>query len=272
LGRALLASVVAALLSVAPAAAATGILAVGDFGVGGTTERAMGSAMKTFETTRPAAAAFLTLGDNDYTESPTAFHDNWTRSFGWVGRRGLTVIGTLGNHDILVNGGRYEFDELNMPRSYYKRTVGNVQFFVLNSNNVNSAQTTWLKSALSSSTARWKIVVFHHPAWSCGAYRSNTAVVQNWVPIMERYGVDLVLSGHDHNYQRFAPRKGITYVVHGGGGQRLYALETCPAGYPTRVYARAIHGFLYLRATNTSLRMSSVTRSGRVIDRVVLNP
>jgi hypothetical protein len=82
-----------------------------------------------------------------------------------------------------------------------------VTFFILNSNRVNSVQTEWLKKVLPASTAMWKIVVFHHPAWTCGGYRSNTAIVQTWVPLFERYGVQLVLNGHDHNYQRFAPRR-----------------------------------------------------------------
>jgi hypothetical protein len=273
LGRALLAAVVTSLLWTGSAGAATGygILVLGDFGVGGTTERDMGASMKTFETTH-SASAFLTLGDNDYTESPTAFHNNWTSSFGWVRNRGLTVIGTLGNHDNLVDHGRYEFDELNMPRGYYKRTIGNVQVFILNSNYVNATQTSWLETALSSSTALWKIVVFHHPAWTCGAYRSNSAVVRNWVPIMERYGVDLVLSGHDHNYQRFGARNGVRYIVHGGGGQHLYPLSKCPAGYPTRLYGRSVHGFLYLRATDGYLRVSAVTRARHFIDRVTIYP
>jgi hypothetical protein len=49
----------------------------------------MGEAMRTFETTHPADA-FVTLGDNDYTESPRAFHSNWTASFGWLGGAGST--------------------------------------------------------------------------------------------------------------------------------------------------------------------------------------
>jgi len=270
-GRLLLAALVVAFAWTVSARAATGILAVGDFGVGGTAERDMGAAMRGFESTHPAAM-LLTLGDNDYTESPTAFHSNWTASFGWLGGAGLSVTGTLGNHDVRVNGGRYEFDELNMPRAYYKRTVGNLQLFILNSNNVSATQTAWLKSVLSTSTARWKIVVFHHPAYSCGVYRSDTAVVRNWVPLFERYHVDLALSGHDHNYQRFAARNGARYVVHGGGGQHLYPLQTFPAGYPRRVFGRSIHGFLYLHAYDKVLRGSSVTRAGNVIDRFSIYP
>jgi 3',5'-cyclic AMP phosphodiesterase CpdA len=268
--RALLVALVAFFAWTA-SAGATGILAVGDFGVGGTAERDMGNAMRIFESGHPADV-LVTLGDNDYTESPTAFHTNWVASFGWRKTAGVSVAGTLGNHDVRVEGGRYEFDELNMPRGFYRRTVGNVELFILNSNYVNTTQTTWLETALSTSTATWKIVLYHHPAWTCGGYRSNAAVVRSWVPLFEKYGVDLVLSGHDHNYQRFAERNGVRYVVHGGGGQHLYPLQTCPAGYPRRVFGRAVHGFLYLWTTAARIHGLSVTRGRTVIDRFVIYP
>jgi Calcineurin-like phosphoesterase len=264
----LLAALVATFAWTGSASAATGILAVGDFGVGGTTERDMGEAMRTFETTHPAAA-FVTLGDNDYTERPRAFHSNWTASFGWLGGAGITVVGALGNHDVRVQNGTYEFDELNMPRPHYQRTVGNVQFFVLNSNNVSRTQRVWLRRRLSASTARWKIAVFHHPTWTCGEYRSNALIVRRWMPLFERYHVDLVLSGHDHNYQRFAARRGVHYIVHGGGGQHLYAIQPCPSGYPARRFARAVHGFLYITARTDKLVVRAVKPGGRVIDRAV---
>jgi hypothetical protein len=79
----------------------------------------------------------------------------------------------------------------------------------------------------------------------------------------------LVLNGHDHNYQRFAGRRGVRYIVHGGGGQHLYPIERCPEYYPNRKFARAVHGFLYLRATGTELHVSSVTRRRNVIDSVI---
>ncbi len=256
----------------ASASADTGILAVGDFGVGGTTERDLGVSMKRFSSRHPLAKLLVTLGDNDYTESPSAFHTNWVASFGWLGGAGLDVAGTLGNHDVRVNRGRYEFDELHMPRAHYRRTVGYVQFFILNSNSVNARQTDWLKTVLPASTATWKIAVFHHPAWTCGEYRSNAAVVQHWVPLFEQYGVQLVLSGHDHNYQRFGSRNGVRYIVHGGGGAHLYPIESCPASYPTRKFARAVHGFLYLRASDTELRVSALTRYRHLVDRIVIQP
>ncbi len=272
MGRLFVAALLAAVLAGrGSAGGATGVLAIGDFGVGGDTERSMGATMRSWERDHPADV-LVTLGDNDYTESPSAFHRNWVDAFGWLGAAGVTARGTLGNHDVRVDGGRYEFDELNMPRARYTRTVGSIHFFLLNSNRVGAKQTAWLEHKLAASTARWKIAVFHHPAYTCGAYRSHPGVVARWVPLFERYGVDLVLSGHDHNYQRFAPRNGVRYVVHGGGGPKLYAVEPCPAGYPKRVAARARRGFVYLRVTDARLRGRSVTRAGNVIDRFAIYP
>jgi hypothetical protein len=80
----------------------------------------------------------------------------------------------------------------------------------------------------------------------------------------------LVLAAHDHNYQRFAPRGGVTYVVHGGGGAGLYPLRSCPP-FP-RVRARAAHGWLYLRAEEGSLRVRAISRWGGVHDDFQIYP
>ena len=157
------------------------------------------------------------LGDNDYTQSPARFRTNWRATFSWARRSGLRVAGVLGNHDYHVNRGRYELALLGMPRPYYTRRLGDIQLFLLDSNEVNSEQTAWLESQLADSTAIWKIAVFHHPPYTCGGHSGAADVQQRWVPLFEQYSVQLVLSGHDHNYQRFVPRNGVTYVVHGGG-------------------------------------------------------
>jgi hypothetical protein len=86
------------------------------------------------------------------------------------------------------------------------------------------------------------------------------------VPLFERYGVDLVLAGHDHNYQRFKEHRGVRYVVHGGGGAPLYSLRACPASYPPRRAARSAHGFLYLVASTDAIRGYAVSPAGAVLD------
>jgi tartrate-resistant acid phosphatase type 5 len=248
-----------------------GLLAVGDFGVGGSRQRTLGDAMRRFEARNPADTV-VTLGDNDYTASPTAFRANWAAAFDWLEAAGVSVAGTLGNHDVAVQRGRYEFQTLGMPGPFYRRRVGDVELFVLDSNAPTWDQTRWLHRALAASKARWKIAVLHHPPFSCGAYHGHPLVGKRWVPLFERYRVRLVLSGHDHNYQRFAARRGVTYVVHGGGSGYFYPLSACPRGYPSRPRARPEKGFLYIVARADRLDGYALNMAGRRTDSFTLRP
>lgn len=241
------------------------ILAIGDFGVGGQVQRQFGAAVRRYED-RHGADLLVTLGDNDYTESATAFRSNWKASFGWAQRGGVRVAGVLGNHDVRVDGGRYQFSTLGMPRRYYRVQSRDVELFMLDSNRVDAAQTAWLARSLADSSARWKLAVFHHPAFTCGAYRSHPDVVRHWVPLFERNKVRVVLSGHDHNYQRFAPRRGVRYLVHGAGRGRFYPLARCPVGYPRRLSARREQGFLELLIRGGRLDGWAVRADGRRTD------
>jgi hypothetical protein len=248
-----------------------GFLAVGDYGVGGSPETTTGTAMKRFEARHPANW-LVTLGDNDYLKSPARFRANWQSAFGWARRAGLRVGGVLGNHDYEVARGGYELKTLGMPGRYYTRHLGDVQLFFLDSNAITARQTSWLEQQLSQSTATWKIVLFHHPPYTCGGHSGNTDVVRYWVPLFERYGVQLVLSGHDHNYQRFAAPSGVAYVVDGGGGAGLYRPHGCPSSYPPRVRSLYVHSFLYVSATDARLDVSAVNTRGQVADHFALSP
>jgi hypothetical protein len=247
----------------------TYLIAVGDVGVGGETQRRLGAAVRSFEEVNPADY-LVALGDNDYTANPSAFRRNWGESFGWTRQAGVNVAGVLGNHDVRVNSGRYQFRTLNMAGRYYRRVFGSVELYVLDSTRVDARQTSWLRWTLARSRARWRIAVLHHPPFTCGAYTSQLEVVAHWVPLFERYRVQLVLAGHDHNYQRFAPRQGVRYVVHGGGNRRLYALKRCPPGYPRRLRARKEHGFLYFVIEGNRIDGYAVTPAGRRTDHFVI--
>ena len=207
----------------------------------------------------------VTLGDNDYTRG-SSFATNWTSTFGWLSSAGVSVAGALGNHDVEVDRGRYEFALLRIPAPYYVRRVKDVQLIILDSTAITTAQTRWLRRVLAKRTPLRRIVVFHHPPYTCGGHLGSRTVQRAWVPLFERYGVRLVLSGHDHNYQRFH-RKRVTYVVHGGGGAGLYALRACPRGYPRRVAARAGHGFLHLTVVPEGVLVEVLDLSGQSIDR-----
>jgi Calcineurin-like phosphoesterase len=246
------------------------IIAMGDFGVGGDYERSFGEGVRKFEA-RHSADFLLALGDNDYTESPAAFRTNWERSFGWWTRRSrVRVAGVLGNHDVRVEGGRYQFRALSMPGRYYRRRAGPVELFLLDSTRIDATQTAWLARSLAASRARWKIAAFHHPAFTCGNYRSHPDILRRWVPLFERHRVVLTLSAHDHNYQRFAPRRGVRHIVHGGANPNVYPLQDCPAGYPRRLRAQREHGFLYLAIRPNRLEGWAVWPNGRRRDHFVV--
>ena len=255
--------------SVRTADSAVRIAAIGDYGVGGSMQRSLGASVRRAATQR-GLDVLVTLGDNDYTRDPVAFRANWDASFGWLSRRPIAVAGVLGNHDVEIDEGRYVRGALRMPARYYTRRLGDVQLFLLDSTAVDPAQTRWLARALARSRARWRIAVLHHPPYSCGKYGADARVLASWQPLFERRNVRLVLSGHDHNYQRFTPRAGVTYVVHGGGGRGLYDIRPCPGEYPRRAVARAEHGFLYLVVRRTRLEGWAVAFDGTRRDRFVI--
>ncbi|MBA3383323.1 MAG: metallophosphoesterase [Actinobacteria bacterium] len=256
--------IVLALLVVPSARGATSILAIGDFGVGGERQRVLGTAVRDYESRR-SADLLLTLGDNDYTRG-VSFATNWTSTFGWLSAARVGVAGTLGNHDVEFARGRYQFDLLRMPGAYYVRRAKDVELIVLDSNAITTAQTRWLTRTLAKRSPRTRIVALHHPPYTCGGHLGSGAVQRVWVPLFERYGVRLVLSGHDHNYQRFE-RNGVTYVVHGGGGAGLYKLRACPRAYPARLAARVGHGFLHLAVEPDGVLVQVIDLKGQSIDR-----
>ena len=154
-----------------------------------------------------------------------------------------------------------------MPGPYYRRRVGPVDLLLLNSNDVDRRQTAWLRGALAEARGPWKVAVFHHPVHTCGKYQGKDFDVDEWVPMFERAGVQLVLNGHDHNYQRFEDGP-ITYVVVGGGGASLYPLETCAAsGTAGSIASESVHSFLSLRVTDQRIEARALAIDGRLLDR-----
>ncbi|OAA28364.1 hypothetical protein AT15_04630 [Kosmotoga arenicorallina S304] len=132
----------------------------------------------------------------------------------------------IGNHEKEARNYK-AFFALPGNESYYSYRAGDLLFLMLNTNerfDRYSKQYKWLKSLLKSETAKFTIAVFHHPAFSYGSHGDSFFVKTILVPLFEKYGVDLVLTGHDHNYQRIE-HNGITYIVTGGGGASLYGIK-----------------------------------------------
>jgi hypothetical protein len=146
-----------------------------------------------------------------------------------------------------------------------------VQLLFLDANRPDSAQAAWLTARLARPGPRFRVVVFHQPAWSCSSHGSTPEVDRWWVPVLERYRVALVLNGHDHNYQRFVSAGGVAYVVTGGGGRNLYPVDAhCPAGTPRRVAGVAQYHFTAVEIRGRSLTLRAVAADGHVLDQAVI--
>lgn len=217
--------------------------------------------------------ALLEAGDIVYPDgSPTRFASTIdapyaslraTRPF-WI---------ALGNHDVMWNNGNDLMSYLSVPARYYEKTIMNgttsLQLLVLDSNNVSAAQTSWLQSRLQSGTPTWRIVMFHHPVWSCSSHGNTQAVIDSWLPTLTANGVDLVITGHDHNYQRFQ-QANTTFVVTGGGGMPTYAITGCN-GSPALAASAQRHHFLGIEANGSTLTMTAVARTGETLDQFAIS-
>jgi acid phosphatase len=210
--------------------------AIGDTGYGGDILRANASSMERAAEKRPVAFVLL-LGDNFYPSGVDTTEDRrWKEIFedAFVGA-GLQVPfhAVLGNHD---HRGSIEAEidytkrstRWKMPSRWYTFSApladgSAAQFFALDTQPIHhgwseaKAEEAWLDAELSLSKARWKIVFSHHPILSHGSHGGTAELVARLEPILERHGVDLVISGHDHDLQVIPSNKGWVQVVSGAG-------------------------------------------------------
>jgi 3',5'-cyclic AMP phosphodiesterase CpdA len=235
---------------------------IGDFGTGEAAQYEVAAAIRSWAATHPVDA-LVTTGDNIYeTGHPDQFQAAWHRPYGWLEDRGIEVLASLGNHDARTAGGLAVMRLLRIPGPWYAARIGAVQFVILDGNHPHDPdQRSFLGSTLRRSEAAWQVVVVHQPPYSCGREHGSSRDVQALVPAMR--GADLVLSGHDHTYQRFPPIRGATFVVSGGGGAPLDALDACPRGTPRPAAAFAdVHHFLYVRTTPDGLTVRAIRVPG----------
>jgi 3',5'-cyclic AMP phosphodiesterase CpdA len=192
------------------------IAVAGDVGHRGARIRATGAAVSRLAGDDPWDVLLL-LGDNVYPAGdPGGLDDTVFGPFGPVLDGGAELLAILGNHD--VKGRRVDETQrrLGMPGRWWSRTMGDLLLVGLDSTRPGDPeQRAWLERTLRHPDARWKVVALHHPPFSAGYQGSDHAARETFVPLFERHGVQLVLSGHEHDYQRSTVMGGVTYVVSG---------------------------------------------------------
>jgi predicted MPP superfamily phosphohydrolase len=205
------------------------------------------------------------LGDNIYGGSKAKdFEQKFQVPYKPLLDAGIPFYACLGNHD---NPNERLYKPFNMNgESYYTYKKGNVHFFVLDSNYMDPKQLTWLESQLKSSPAsEWKICYFHHPLYSSGRFHGPaTDVRQVLEPLLIKYGVNVVFSGHEHVYERVHPQHGIYYFTEGSSGElrpnNLNKTAVTDKGFDTD------RTFMLVEIANENLYFQTISRTGAVVD------
>jgi hypothetical protein len=242
------------------------LAAAGDVGTGSSAEQATADAMALAGTARPFDALLL-LGDNVYPSGdPAKVQDVVLDPFAVTLDTGAELLAVLGNHDVMDDNGDDQAAALGMPGRWYARQLGPVLIIGLDSTRADDpAQTAWLDQTLAAATAPWKIVTMHHPMYSAGWHGSSEGVRAAFQPSFDRYGVQLVLAGHDHDYQRSRPINGVTYIVSGAGAKLR---RTGRASF-TEASWSALH-FLDIAVWEDRMTVQAIGQDGLVYDSTTL--
>lgn len=299
---------------------------VGDSGTGGTAQQEVRDAMLRYVGQRPPDL-FLHMGDIAYNSGTD---DEFQRHFFDIYRDILRVTPcwpTLGNHegqnsDSATQTGPY-YDAYVLPKgaeaggvasgteAYYSFDYGHVHFIVLDSHDSSRSVTgpmlIWLKADLAATKQPWLVAYWHHPPYSKGSHDSDTEsqlreMRERALPILEAAGVDLVMAGHSHIYERsyllhgaydtpttatgkivdngdgkldgtgpyqktVVGAKGAVYVVAGHGGA---SLSQGPRPHPVMYITEKANGSCLLDISETALTLTNIRRDGVVSDRFTL--
>jgi hypothetical protein len=204
----------------------TRVWVLGDAGTGGTGALAVRNAYYTYAGTT-TTNLWLLLGDNAYTSGTDADYESGVFQMYPDMLRSTVLWPSIGNHDTAestTHSLAYPYYNIfTMPmngeagglasgtESYYSFDYGNIHFIALDGQtsdrSPNGPMLTWLKNDLASNLQHWTIAFWHHPPYSHGSHNSDTSLHlvemrQNALPILEAAGVDLVLTGHSHAYER----------------------------------------------------------------------
>lgn len=241
---------------------------IGDTGTGTKQQQQIADLMVRYREAYPFDFVLM-LGDNLYgTETPADYRKKFSDVYQKLLDNKVKFYATLGNHDE-PNERFYESFNMN-GKEYYRFTRGNVAFYSLNSTYMDKKQLDWLNSELAKDTSDWKIAFCHHPPYSSGGKHGSDKSLREVVePLFVKYGVNVVLTGHDHFYERIKPQKGVYYFVSGAGGKLREGnvKENSPL---TEKYYDADMSFMLMEVANNQIYFQAISRTGETVDSGVI--
>jgi predicted phosphodiesterase len=243
---------------------------IGDWGTG--CEEQAGICRMMIETHKKSAFDFiLAAGDNIYPNgSGRYFSKKFEQPFAKLLEDQVKFYAVLGNHD--VEEGRQDqttYPLFNMAgKNYYTVSKGDglVDFFMLDTTDYHQAQAFWLENALKTSTAKWKIALFHHPLYSSGKkHGSNPKLRMQIEPLFIKYGVTVAFAGHDHMYERVKVQQGVQHFVTGAGGKMRRGDINRNSGITAASFSEDNH-FMLIEVDDKEVRFEAISEQGNVVD------
>jgi hypothetical protein len=252
---------------------------IGDYGQGNQAEADVAALVKSWQ-----PDFIITTGDNNYPigskqtidENVGQFYQEYIYPYtGDYGPGGDTnrFFPTLGNHDWDSEQAQAYLDYFTLPGNerYYDFVWGPVHLFALDGDSrepdgvgSSSAQAAWLEERLAGSSVPWQVVYTHQSPYSSGTHGAVTWM--RWP--FEEWGADILLSAHDHNYERLLI-DGFPYIVNGLGGGPIYSVKTPVEG--SQVLYNEDYGAMLVEANETGMQFQFFNRGGVLIDTYQLN-
>ncbi|MEH2355310.1 metallophosphoesterase family protein [Nostoc sp.] len=244
-------------------------VSVADTGTGAKGQYAVARAMNAYHQKNPYALVVL-AGDNIYNNGEIEkINAVFERPYQGLLKQGVKFQACLGNHDIRTANGdpQVKYAGFNMKGRYYTFRRGTVQFFALdtNSNADWKNQLPWLEKELSLSNAPWKVVFGHHPIYSSGQYGNNPDFIKTFTPLFKKYGVQLYINGHEHNYERTRAIDGTTYLICGAGAGNRPVGRSEWTGYSTSDLS-----FASYEVYKDRIEISAIATNNRVFDKGII--
>lgn len=241
---------------------------IGDTGTGSRQQQELADILFQAEQTFPFEFVLM-MGDNLYGgEAPKDYQNKFENVYRPLLDQKVKFYATLGNHD---EPAQRFYKDFNMDgKEYYRFTKGNVAFYSLNSNYMDKKQLEWFESELAKDTSEWKICYFHHPPYSSGGKHGSDKQLREVVePIFLKYGVNMVLAGHEHFYERLKPQKGIYYFISGAGGKLRSGDVNDRSPLTEKAFDRDM-SFMLAEVIGNQFYFQVISRTGETVDAGVL--
>ena len=205
------------------------------------------------------------VGDNIYGGNSAKDYDRkFTIPYKPLLDGGVKFYAALGNHDD-PSERFYKPFNMNGERYYSFKPADGVRFFALDSTYMDERQLKWLDEQLAASGSDWKICFFHHPPYSSGETHGSDETLRTQLePIFVKRGVNVVLTGHEHFYERIKPQKGIAYFITGSSAKlregNISTTELTAKGFDSG------YTFMIVEIVGDDMNYQVLTDGGKTVD------